>query len=146
MIGLGKHPTKLLSTHPAFYSLHNASGITFVSENKFAEHSQVVIGNDVWMGAGSLILGGINIGDGAVIAAGAIVTRDVEPYSVVGGIPAKLIRYRFPENIIEELMEWKWWNLPVDVLRKLAPDFSNDTSWTMEKIWKLKERAALFMN
>ena len=69
----------------------------------------VVIGNDIWIGAGSIILPGVTIGNGAVVAAGAVVTKDVEPYAIVGGVPAKTIRYRFDKQIINKLLEIKWW-------------------------------------
>ncbi|HEX9961337.1 MAG TPA: CatB-related O-acetyltransferase [Pyrinomonadaceae bacterium] len=70
----------------------------------------VVIGNDVWIGYEALILSGVKIGDGAVIAARSVVARDIEPYSIVGGAPAKHLRYRFPPEIIEELLKIAWWN------------------------------------
>ncbi len=74
------------------------------------------IGNDVWVGASAQILRGVTIGDGAVIGGGAFVNRDVEPYEIVGGIPAKHIKYRFPEDIRAELLELKWWQyLPMDL-------------------------------
>ena len=78
----------------------------------------VVIGNDVWICANAIILSGVTIGDGAVIANGAIVTRDVEPYSVVAGNPAKHIKYRFNPDIIAELLQIKWWNWPENLLRE----------------------------
>lgn len=69
-----------------------------------------IIGNDVWIADGVLIKGGISIGDGAIIAANAVVTRDVPPYAIVAGVPAKIIKYRFSEEIINSLLELKWWN------------------------------------
>jgi acetyltransferase-like isoleucine patch superfamily enzyme len=74
----------------------------------------VVIGNDVWLGYGSMIMSGVGIGDGAVIAAGAVVTRDVEPYSIVAGNPARLIKKRFDEETIDKLLKIKWWDWPVE--------------------------------
>ncbi|WP_082510254.1 MULTISPECIES: CatB-related O-acetyltransferase [unclassified Rhizobium] len=71
---------------------------------------RIVIGNDVWIGAGVTVLRGAKIGDGAIIAAGAVVTRDVEPYSIVGGVPAKHIKYRFDEPTIKRLLASKWWD------------------------------------
>lgn len=81
------------------------AGIVLKNINK-----QVYIGNDVWIGANSVILPGVHIGDGAVVAAGAVVTKDVEAYSVVGGVPAKFLKYRFSPKIIERLKKIKWWN------------------------------------
>lgn len=72
------------------------------------------IGNDVWIGFDATIMPGVKIGDGAIIGSKSVVTKDVEPYSIVGGNPARLIRKRFSEQRIEELMEMKWWDWPVD--------------------------------
>ena len=79
-------------------------------ESSIRDNKAVVIGNDVWIGAYVSILPGVHIGDGAVIAAGAVVTKDVEPYAIVGGVPAKVIRYRFDRESIEALLQIKWWN------------------------------------
>lgn len=123
----GLHPTeKYVSTHPMFYSTSNCTGLSCAQENTFCEFAfadeekklAVVIGNDVWIGFGATILAGVNIGDGAVIAAGAVVTKDVEPYAIVGGVPAKLIRYRFSNEKIDELNGIKWWEKPVDWLKE----------------------------
>ena len=113
------HPTsKFVSTHPAFFSLLEQSGFTFTSEQLFQEELfyddkkkvRISIGNDVWIGTNVLLMGGIRISDGAIIAAGAVVTRDVLPYEIVGGIPAKTIRFRFNEDEICFLNKIKWWN------------------------------------
>ena len=77
-----------------------------------------IVGNDVWFGRECMILPGIKIGDGAVIAAGAVVVQDVPPYAVVGGNPAKIIKYRFSEEIIEELLKIEWWNWDLDQIAK----------------------------
>jgi acetyltransferase-like isoleucine patch superfamily enzyme len=115
----GKHPVKkYVSTHPAFFSTRKQSGITFVKKDIFDEYTyadpeckkSVVIGNDVWVGYGVKILEGVTIGDGAVIGAGAIVTKDVEPYSINVGIPSKVVNYRFSEEQINFLLNFKWWN------------------------------------
>lgn len=115
----GEHPSKtFVSIHPAFYSLRKQSGFTYVTrqlfeENKYADNEgkySVIIGNDVWIGDGAKILGGVSIGDGAIIAAGAIVTKNVDDYMIVGGFPAKSIRKRFDEEVINKLIEIKWWD------------------------------------
>lgn len=113
---LGKHPFDFVSSHPTFYA-NNKPFETFSDFNYIDEYDNVVIGNDVWIGEGVLIPGGVTIGDGAVITARAVVTKDVEPYSVVGGVPAKFIKYRFTTEIIEEIKASKWWDWPDDKLK-----------------------------
>ena len=130
----GKHPSNtFVSTHPAFFSLLKQNGETFVQTQKFKENAfadeknkfPVVIGNDVWIGEGVSILPGVKIGDSAIIAAGATVTKDVEPYSVVGGVPAKLIKKRFTEEEIEFLISFKWWERPIDWIKQNADLFED---------------------
>lgn len=113
----GTHPSKLfVSTSPAFYSLQKTSGVNLVQRQKFNEYKKtdngydVIIGNDVWIGSGVSILGGIKIGDGAIIAANSTVTKNVEPYSIVAGVPSKEIRKRFEVDQIKYLQEYRWWN------------------------------------
>lgn len=111
-IGLGNHPlTGFISIHPVFYSLAGQAGdVTFADRQYFNEYLPSEVGHDVWIGANVVIPGGVKIGNGAVIASGAVVTKDVPPYAIVGGVPAALIRYRFPEEKIQQLQEWKWWD------------------------------------
>ena len=92
----GNHPlSDWVSIHPSFFSTAKQSGFTYAKENKFDETTETVkIGNDVWIGTRATLLGGIHISDGAVVAAGAVVTKDVPPYAVVGGNPAKILKYR----------------------------------------------------
>lgn len=124
--GLGKHPITFLSTHPAFFSTKKQAGNTFVTENLFDEVQQTSIGNDVWVGARAMILDGIAVGDGAIVAAGSIVTRDVPPYAVVAGVPAKIIKYRFDNQTIAKLLEKKWWNLTDESIKELALSFTQN--------------------
>jgi len=132
--GLGAHPTGFVSTHPIFYSTLCQSGVSFANENLFDELKNVTIGNDVWIGARALVLDGITIGDGAIIAAGAIVTKDVPPYAIVGGVPAKLIRYRFSEEVISTLLEWEWWKFSDAILKYFALDFCSTDNWSVDTI------------
>lgn len=121
-IGLAKHPVNFLTTH------HLAiSSSPFLKDEDFSSatkvpwqvHPQTVIGNDVWIGAKACIASGLTIGDGAIIAAGAVVTKDVAPYSIVGGNPAKIIKFRFSSEIIDELLDLKWWELPLSLTKNL---------------------------
>ena len=93
-IGLGIHPTHLRSTHPAFYSPQGNWDIKPTIQEKITEYKKVYIGDDVWIGTNAMILDGVTIGSHAVIAAGAVVTKDVPEYAIVGGVPAKIIKYR----------------------------------------------------
>lgn len=124
-IGLGKHPTNFVSTSPVFYSEMNPLGVNFVKGSHFLEYEKTIIGNDVWIGANAIIMDGVKVGDGAIIAAGAVVTKDVEPYAIVGGIPAKLLRYRFDREIIKELLIVKWWDWNYEKINDNIDDFRN---------------------
>ena len=107
----GNHPLNFITTHPILYHEkynffdHPDSYIKLQDYN-----AKITIGNDVWIGANAIILPGVTIGDGAVIAAGAIVTKDIPPYAIVGGVPAKVIKYRFDDYIIKALLQIKWWD------------------------------------
>lgn len=127
----GRHPVeKNVSTHPAFYSkFYKKIDLVYTDKIKYNEMKKIddkwniVIGNDVWIGNDVKIFQGVTIGNGAVIAAGAIVTKDVEPYSIVGGIPAKLIRKRFSEEIIQYLLNLKWWDKEEKWIKKYSEYF-----------------------
>ncbi|WPO79504.1 CatB-related O-acetyltransferase [Flavobacterium sp. KACC 22761] len=96
----------------------------------------IEIGNDVWIGTGSTILTGVKIGDGAVVAANAVVTSNIPPYAIVGGTPAKVLKYRFSDEIIKELLEIKWWDWEIEKIKKNKDLFYGDL--TMEKLQNLK--------
>lgn len=110
-IGMAKHPTDMVSTHPAFYS-NDKYFKTFSDKNYFREYDPVsaYIGNDVWIGSDVKILKQVSIGNGAIVAAGSIVTNDVPPYSIVGGIPARVLKYRFSPEYISALEKIQWWD------------------------------------
>lgn len=128
------HPVKgFVSSHPAFYSLKKQCGITFADRQLFDEEptyqdedQSIIVGNDVYIGFSAIIIGPVRIGDGAVIAAGAVVTKDVEPYSVVGGNPAKVISYRFDSDEAKLLLDdIKWWDRDIAWIRKRAAYFGS---------------------
>lgn len=128
----GRHPTsQFVSTHPAFFSTSKQAGFTYVEKNKFEEylyvhdHYSVDIGNDVWIGSDARIMGGISIGDGAIIAAGALVTKDVPPYAIVGGVPAHIIRYRFDDNQVKKLLNIQWWDRDEEWIKKHSECFED---------------------
>ncbi|QMU27568.1 CatB-related O-acetyltransferase [Adhaeribacter radiodurans] len=119
----GKHPTStFVSTSPVFYSLHKP---TFSSFQAFNESGGVEIGHDVWIGSNSIILDDVKIGHGAIVAAGSVVNRDVEPYAIVGGVPAKLIKKRFSDETIDKLLNSKWWEQSDDWLRDNCQSMQN---------------------
>lgn len=100
-----------------------------------------IVGNDVWLGYQSLIMPGVTIGDGAIIGSRSVVTKDVEPYTIVAGSPARVIRKRFDDETIEKLLELKWWDLPDEEVEKLLPDLiQGNLDAFIEKGMKAKER------
>ncbi len=118
-MGLGAHPIHKFSTSPIFYKKNNGMKVKVIEKDSdFVEYKPITIGNDVWIGANALIMDGVTIADGAIIAAGSVVTKNIDAYSIVGGVPAKHIKYRFNENKIKQLLETKWWlKEPQDVLK-----------------------------
>lgn len=125
MAGMGFHPSRgFVSTYPAFFRKHNY-GCTksFVNEDLCEEVADIKIGNDVWIGARAVILDGVTIGNGAIVGAGAVVTKDVPDYAVVGGVPARLIRYRYEPAEIEFLLKLAWWDKDEAWIIKHARDF-----------------------
>lgn len=108
-IGAQPHHPEFLANYP----------IEFLMGEKHVKGTPTFIGNDVWIGSNSVILAGVKIGDGAVIGAGAVVTKDVPPYAVMAGSPARQLRYRLPIEQIDALIKLKWWNFPLDAIQML---------------------------
>lgn len=115
-IGPPEHPLQNFSTHPMFYKI--GGGYSEITEPP-------VIESDVWIGSNSVILQGCKVGIGSVIAAGAVVTRDVPPYAIVAGIPARVVKYRFDESTIDGLIASKWWEKEPDQVEELITMRSN---------------------
>jgi acetyltransferase-like isoleucine patch superfamily enzyme len=124
-IGLINHPTMFVSTSPVFYDASQPLPYFFTDQTLFDGSGADVtfIGADVWIGHGAKVIAGVSVGVGAIIAAGAVVANNVEPYSVVGGVPARHIRFRFETNVIEGLLNSKWWEFSEKKLKFLAPYF-----------------------
>lgn len=112
-LGCSQHPTSVLSTSPWIFG--NVPELLDQETNE----TPITIGNDVWIGTRVMVKDGVTIGDGAIVASGAVVTKDVPPYAIVGGVPAKIIKYRFDEETIKGLLEVQWWNLPHEEILKL---------------------------
>ncbi|GLT13154.1 CatB-related O-acetyltransferase [Vibrio algivorus] len=129
MIAAGNHPIKFKSTHAFLYRKNDG----FILENKdikpFCNNEKVKIGNDVWVGTNVTILPGVNIGDGAIIAAGAVVINDIPPYSIVGGVPAKVIKYRFSPEKIAFLVSEKWWNWSDEKIKNNVELMYDESNW-----------------
>ena len=129
------HQMNCASTFP-FYIFENWNEKA-PSLDKLPLKGDTIIGNDVWIGQNSVILPGVKIGDGAIIGMESVVGSDVEPYTIVAGNPAKIIRKRFDEELIELMLKLKWWDLPVEEIMKLIPLLHDNNTENVKK--KLKE-------
>lgn len=136
-IGMGEHSIESISSSITFEMnpserltkfttlMDDGNFVNFIKneireQRKDKRYSKpTIIGNDVWVGTGAVILAGINIGDGAVVAAGSVITKDIPPYAIVGGVPAKIIKYRYDERLIERLLKSKWWEYGADIVKGL---------------------------
>lgn len=110
--GLGKHPTSLFTSHPAFYSNSKQAGFSFSEHSLFLEHEISAIGNNVWIGANSIILDGVTLGNNIIVAAGAVVSKNFGDNCIIGGIPARIIRQS------EKILDVDWWDYDIDILEK----------------------------
>ena len=123
----GEHNTDRISTYPFDIMIEGREAMS---------KGDIVIGNDVWIGKNVMILSGVTIGDGAVIGAGAVVARDVLPYAIVGGVPAKMIRFRLPAGDCAKLQEIKWWDWPLDMIAEAMPMIMSDNTEDLYVYWK----------
>jgi len=121
-IGPEEHDFNRVTNHSFLYSTKSFKLIKNKMYSPFIK--ECTIGNDVWIGCNSTILRGVTIGDGAVIGANSLVNKDVPPYAIVVGSPAKIIKYRFSDEIIESLLKTKWWDYPLEVISKNAELFA----------------------
>jgi acetyltransferase-like isoleucine patch superfamily enzyme len=145
-IGGGNHIFSNVSSFPQWrFNMLDKGNINHSTNAELQARLQnlgtCTIGNDVWIASNAVILRDVNIGNGAVIGAGAIVTKDVEPYSIVVGNPAKKIRMRFEDKIIEKLEEIQWWNWPIDVIREnMALIYQTEANWdTIQELKKISD-------
>jgi acetyltransferase-like isoleucine patch superfamily enzyme len=122
--GWGYHPTNgVVSTSPVFYSTGKHAGFTFSETDKCEERIFITIGNDVFIGMNVTIIDGVKIGDGCIIGAGAVVTKDIPPYAVAVGCPIKILKYRFSKEVIDSLIESRWWDQDDVVLKEVERNF-----------------------
>lgn len=126
IIGVSDHDYKWVTTSPVAHC--KIYGFVDIDKEQL-QKSPPVIGNDVWIGANAIIFRGVHVGDGAVVAAGSVVTKDVPPYAIVGGVPAKIIKKRFSEDIIHDLLEIRWWDWPESKVKEAAEHLDDIVSF-----------------
>jgi acetyltransferase-like isoleucine patch superfamily enzyme len=129
VLASGEHNYRGVANFP-FYAHYLNQG----AEKDTFSKGEVWIGNDVWIGARATILSGVKVSHGAVIAAGAVVTKDVPPYAIVGGVPANIIKYRFSPEIIEKLLEIKWWDWDTEFLKAHIDDLYLNVDEFLRKV------------
>ncbi|WLS07827.1 type B chloramphenicol O-acetyltransferase [Shinella sumterensis] len=133
MAGNQGHRHEWISTFPFFFMSEVAAFEG--AANGYLPAGDTVIGNDVWIGSEAIIMPGVKVGDGAVIGTRALVTKDVEPYAIVGGNPAKVIRKRFAEREIALLLEMRWWDWPEDRLKDAMPIMTSERIDDLHRYW-----------
>lgn len=123
-IGLSQHAMNGVSTHPSFYLKNTPLAKTYSDRDFFVTTNRTLVGHDVWIGQNAVIMSGVKLGTGSVIAACAVVTHDVPDYAVVAGVPARIIKYRFGDKLRKALLESQWWNMPESWLEENYALFS----------------------
>lgn len=131
IIGGGAHPMDWVSMSPVFYEGRDSVKAKF-SKHKRVAQLKTNIGHDVWIGQGAIIKQGVTIGTGSVIGMGSVVTKDVPPYTIVAGCPAKKVKMRFDDSIIEQILESKWWTFNDEKLNQFAPFFTDPNKFLLE--------------
>jgi phosphonate metabolism protein (transferase hexapeptide repeat family) len=133
-----EHPMERLTTHKLTYRPNEYLFFHGVDQAFRArrQNKRVTIGNDVWIGHGAVVMPGISIGDGAVIGANAVVTKNVEPYAVHAGVPAKFLKWRFPQPIRERLQALTWWNWPLEKLAEAISDIQSMSIEAFLDVWE----------
>ena len=139
----GRHPvSNFVSTSPIFYSSQSQCGYKWLdkdyfSENKLVKNRSAIIGSDVWIGQNVSLIEGITIGDGAIVGAGAVVSKDVLPYEVVAGVPARHVKFRYDKYTRDSLVKLKWWDMDLEFIKNNKHQFVKDPScfikWLREK-------------
>jgi acetyltransferase-like isoleucine patch superfamily enzyme len=138
--GGGEHPIDQVSFNSIFYKACKKQypKLRLVESDLFDDKlKKVIIGHDVWIGSDCFIKPGVIIGNGAVVASGSVVVKDVPPYAVVGGVPAKIIKYRHNEELRNMLQLSEWWDWSIDKLKIIADNFDQESSLTVEKFNKI---------
>lgn len=133
MAGNQGHRSDWVSSYPFFYMQQEPAFAA--ASDAFMPAGNTVIGNDVWIGSEAMIMPGISVGDGAVIGSRAVITRDVEPYAIVGGNPAKVIRMRFPVEQVQMLLEMRWWDWPMPAIEAAMPLLCSGDIQKLYRYW-----------
>lgn len=139
MAGNQGHNTNWLSTFPFYFQ----ANIFKSAKNGFVKAGNTVVGNDVWIGSEAMIMSGVTIGDGAIIAARAVVIKDVESYTIVGGNPASVIKSRFENKEIEQLLIMKWWNWKEEKIKECMPLICSPKIEGLWKYWNKNKKNLL---
>lgn len=147
----GQHPKYFLSTNTDMYPMYKDVNIERYkgqiyfgckriknAKVNFLAKQATIIGNDVWIGQNAVVMDNVKVGDGAIIGSGSVVTHDVPPYAIAAGVPAKIIKYRFSEDIIKKLLKLKWWNMPTSLLKNLPGDIEECINVLSERKQKKK--------